>query len=65
MVLAGEKKIGRKKRGKDEKKREEYTKPRTRRETLSYWKIVLTIECVATATEPHWCFPMSCLNRKQ
>ena len=29
-------------RGKVEKKREEYAKPRTRREMLSYWKIGLT-----------------------
>ena len=31
-----------KNRGKEEKKREEYAKPRTRRERLSYWKIWLT-----------------------
>ena len=42
MVLAGEKKIRKKNKktnkGKGEKKEEEYTKPRTRRERLSYWK---------------------------
>ena len=31
-----------KNRGKEEKKREEYTKPCTGRERLSYWKIGLT-----------------------
>ena len=40
VVLAGEKK--KKKRRKIRKKREEYAKPRTRRERLNYWKIGLT-----------------------
>ena len=42
MVLAGEKKKRKKNRGKGERKREEYAKPLTRRERLSYWKIGLT-----------------------
>ena len=42
MVLAEEKKNKEKNRGKEEKKREEYAKPCTRRERLSYWKIGLT-----------------------
>ena len=40
--FAGEKKIKIKIRGKGEEKREEYAKPRTRRDRLSYWKIGLT-----------------------
>ena len=38
----GGKKRKKKNRGKEEKEREEYGKPRTRRERLSYWKIGLT-----------------------
>ena len=40
MVLAGKKKKE-ENRGKEENKREEYVKPHTRRERLSYWKIGL------------------------
>ena len=41
LVLAGEKKKIEKNRKRREK-REEYAKPRTRRERLNYWKIGLT-----------------------
>ena len=34
--------MNKKNRGKEEKKREEYAKPRTRRERLSYWEIGVT-----------------------
>ena len=42
MVLAGERKKGIKKIEERREKREEYAKPRTGRERLSYWKIGLT-----------------------
>ena len=50
MVLAREKKVRKKHRGKGEKKSEEYAKPRTRRERQSYWKIGLT---TMAATQEH------------
>ena len=46
VVLAGKKKN----RGKGEKKREEYAKPRTRRKRQSYWNIGLT---TMAATQEH------------
>ena len=42
MVLVGERKKGIQKIEEKKRKREEYTKPRTGKERLSYWKIGLT-----------------------
>ena len=60
----GRKKIGRKKnRGKEEKKREAYTKPRTGRERLSYWKIGLTT--MAATQELLSGMPLVLLKKKE